>query len=219
MIDGDYIIYTRKADGIKEYLSYNKTLFEILTLTRVSPFRCNGRLQLCVWENGTRTKFYLYDLAYGCYTEQIHTNRFLKDIQRLYDYKSSHNLSIDHADSNIHNHTKYNLSCMDIRLNASKGSIVAYIKQPLYLNSVYCDGKYRVQVIFAVSPKQMSNTIFNRFTEGIKTECAGGFAAIHFLCNTADEYVRCLKWIAEQKYEWAAPIKNGTKWIDNKNPC
>ena len=38
IVDGK-IIYTLKLDGVQDYLTYNQTLYEILCLDRLRPFR------------------------------------------------------------------------------------------------------------------------------------------------------------------------------------
>ena len=76
----DKIIYRLKIDGVADYLTYNDTLYEILKLNRVIPFRNNGRLQFDVWQNNTRIKFYMYDLAFACYQGLISFDNFLEEI-------------------------------------------------------------------------------------------------------------------------------------------
>ena len=84
---GDYIIYQLKIDGIADYLSYDETLYEILKLNKVLPFRDDGRLRFDVWKNNTRIKFYMYDLAFACYHGLIRVENFIEDLQAYYDNK------------------------------------------------------------------------------------------------------------------------------------
>lgn len=213
----DKIIYRLKIDGVADYVTYNDTLYEILKLNRVIPFRNNGRLQFDVWENHSRVKFYMHDLAFACYQGLISVDNFLEDIQAYYDNKRKYGLSIDHADNNPHNNTVFNLSFMEIGLNTSKGSIVAKVKEPVYLISAYCNGKYRIQMLFEDTQNKMSK-IVNRFTDKF-TNFVGGQFAIHFVCDTPEKYVECLKWLTETKFEWAEPIKILGHWIKNDNNC
>lgn len=213
----DKIIYQLKIDGVSDYLTYNETLYKILKLNKLRPFRDNGRLRFNVWENSSQIKFYLYDLAYACYKGLISFENFIKDIQAYYDNKAKHYLSIDHADNNPHNNTIYNLSTMERTLNTAKGSIVARIKEPIYLNSAYCDGKYRIQMLFEDKQNKMGK-IVNRFTDKF-TNFVGGQIAIHFVCDTPEKYVECLKWLINTNFEWAEPLKIAGHWAKNNNNC
>ena len=208
---GDKIIYRLKIDGIDDYATYNDTLYKILKLNRVIPFRNNGRLQFDVWKNNSRVKFYMHDLAFACYRGLINVDSFIEDIQRYYDYKAKYNLSIDHADNNPHNNTLYNLSFMERGLNTAKGSIVAKVKEPVYLNSAYCNGKYRIQMLFVGEAVDSFSDKFLNYT--------GGRLGMHFICDTPDNYVKCLKWLTETKFEWAEPLKDSKGWIRNNNEC
>lgn len=211
------IIYTLKLDGVKDYLTYNKTLLTILKMDKLKPFRDNGRLRFKVRENGADFNMYLYDLAFACYSGQVRTESFISDMQKYYEHKAFNNLSIDHADNNVLNNTKFNLSAMDKSLNSAKGKIVSRVKMPAYLNTAFYDDKYRVQISWTISANDINNSIGMLFTESV-TDTAG-FCAMHFICESAESFVDCLQYITSLKCEWALPLKNGGNWIKNNNPC
>lgn len=213
----DKIIYTLKLDGVKDYLTYNETLLTILKMDKLKPFRDNGRLRFKVRENGADFNMYLYDLAFACYSGRVHSKSFIGDMQEYYEYKAFNNLSIDHADNNVMNNTRYNLSIMDRALNSTKGVIISRVKMPTYLNTAYYNGKYRVQILWAVSADDINNSIGKLFNESI-TDTAG-VCAMHFICESTESFVDCLQYIISQKYEWALPLKNGSNWVKNNNPC
>ena len=224
----DIIIYTLKHDGVKDYLSFNEELFEILQLDKLKPFRDDGRLRFKVWKDGADVNFYLYDLAYACYAGIIKKDTYLEDLQRYFSNKSAECLSVDHADNNIHNNTMYNLSLMGRQLNMRKGALVAKVKEPIYLNSAYCNGKYRIQMIFAMDKQHTKDFMFKHlFDKGIyinsdtqdKDRIQPMVAGVHFICENAESYVTCLKWLTEQTFEWAKPLKDEKGWIKNNNDC
>ncbi len=155
----DKIIYTLKLDGVKDYLTYNETLLTILKMDKLKPYRDNGRLKFKVWHNGADVNIALHDLAFACYSERVHSKTFISDMQKYHEYKAFNNLSIDHADNNVRNNTKYNLSLMDKTLNSTKGTIIARVKMPAYLNVSFCNDKYRVQLLWAVSADDINNSI------------------------------------------------------------
>lgn len=216
-ICNDKIIYTLKLDGVKDYLTYNKTLLTILKMDKLKPYRDRGRLKFKVWNNGADFNMYLYDLAFACYSGRVESQSFIDDMQKYYEYKSFNNLSIDHADNNVMNNTRYNLSIMDRALNSTKGGIISRVKMPAYLNTSYYNDKYRVQILWAVSTADINNSIGKQFDEKI-TDTAG-FCAMHFICESAENFVDCLQYVTSLKYEWALPLKNGSSWIKNNNPC
>ena len=212
------IIYTLKIDNVKDYLTYTDDLFEILKNKKLKPFRDNGRLRFKYRYNGSDINFYLYDIAIACYYGKVNPDTFIQDMQNYYTYKSQHRLSIDHADNNIQNNTVHNISSMNLRTNIRKSDIISRVKEPIYLNSAYCNAKYRIQMLFKVNSNDTNKVIFKRFT-GVDTPNSGGICALHFICNTPEQYVDCLKWLTEQKYEWAEPLKSGRNWNDNGNNC
>lgn len=213
----DKIIYTLKLDGVKDYLTYNETLLTILKMDKLKPFRDKGRLRFKVRENGADFNMYLYDLAFACYSGQVRSKSFISDMQKYYEQKAFNNLSIDHADNNVRNNTKYNLSLMDKTLNSTKGTIIARVKMPAYLNVSFCNDKYRVQLLWTVSADDINNSIGKLFNDSI-TDTAG-LCAMHFICESAESFVDCLQYIISLKYEWALPLKDGGNWVKNNNPC
>lgn len=183
------IIFTLALDGVREYLTYDPVLYEILKMERLKPFRNNGRLRISVHENGSDFKFYIYDLARACYDGRVRTGSFIKDMQAFYDYKNDNDLDIDHLDNNVHNNTSGNIVLMDAALNRKKSAITARFRPPFYLNSVYCNDEFRIQFL---------NLFGNEHIENI-------LVGIHFSCVTADDYVECLYFLAESSYAWCLP--------------
>lgn len=197
------IVFTVFRDGVKDYADYDDTLYKILTLNRARPFRNNGRLKFNVRANGAEHTFYLYDLAMACYRGMVSPDTFLEDMQRYYDFKSSNGLSVDHADSNIHNNTRLNISLMDKGLNGGKNAIAARFKPPYYLNSAYCDGEYRVQLEFEVEQPYLQEQLMRA---GVSFAARSkGLAVMRFLCMDAESYVECLKMLVDSTYGWCNP--------------
>lgn len=202
-IQDDRIVFTVFRDGVKDYADYDDTLYKILTMNRVRPFRNSGRLKFNVRANGAEHTFYLYDLAMACYRGMVSPDTFLEDMQRYYDYKSSNGLSIDHADNNIHNNTRLNISLMDKGLNGGKSAIAARFKPPYFLNSAYCDGEYRVQLEFEVEQPYLQEQLIRAGVSfAVRSK---GLAVMRFLCMDAESYVACLKTLVDSTYGWCNP--------------
>ena len=202
-IEDGRIVFTVLRDGVKDYADYDDNLYKILTMNQLRPFRNNGRLKFNLRSDGVDHTFYLYDLALACYLGIVKQDTFLKDLQRYYNYKSSNGLSIDHADSNIHNNTRLNLSLMDKCLNGRKNAIATRFKSPYHLNSAYCDGEYRVQLEFEVEQSYLQEQLIRACVNfAVQSK---GLAVMRFVCKDADSYVACLKTLADTTYGWCNP--------------
>lgn len=217
-VAGDCIIYTLKNDGVQDYLRMNNSLFTILQMNNLKPFRDDGRLRIKVRNNGTDVNMYLYDLAYACYSGMVKSNSFLADIQKYYDYKTFNGLTVDHADSNVHNNLDINLSLMDRLTNSRKGACVAKVKEPIYLVSACVSGKYRVEMRFTVKQEQCPKLLKEY---GIDKAMSGvSYASLKFLCENAEDYCECLRCLIDNHYEWAEPLKDKYgHWAKSENEC
>lgn len=200
-IVGEEIVYTLACDGIKDYVTYDETLYKVLIQNRLHPFRDRGRLKFNVWNGDNYVPMYLYDLVCACELGYVNPENVLEGMERYYDYKSSNSLSVDHADNNIHNNTRLNLSLMDIIFNMQKGTIVAGFKPPYYLNVIHCNGEYRVQAVFEVGQAYSQQLLIGA---GITLAArGGGIAEMKLICRDAEDLVACLKMLYESTYEWA----------------
>lgn len=213
---GNLIIYTLSKDGVKDYLTHNETLYKILSMDKLKPFRDNGRLRFKVRENGVDVNFYLHDLAIACYANMItNTDIFLTELQKYFEYKTHNGYSVDHADSNIYNNTITNLSLMKRELNSSKSGICAQFLSPYYLNTAYDDEHYRVQAIFDISQEYIQEQ-FAKYTLNF-SKLTGGRAMMCFICETAEDFVACLKHLVNMRYEWCKPKETPKSyWQKNK---
>ena len=194
------IVYTLACDGIKDYVTYDETLYRVLIQNRLHPFRDRGRLKFNVWNGDIHIPMYLYDLVCACELGYVNPENVLEGMERYYDYKSSNSLSVDHADNNIHNNTRLNLSLMDIVLNMQKGTIVAGFKPPYYLNVIHCDGEYRVQLV--TKAEQIYNQLLLIAAGTSLAARGGGLAEMKLICKDAEDLVACLKMLYESTYEW-----------------
>lgn len=199
-IVGEEIVYILACDGIKDYATYDETLYKVLIQNRLRPFRDRGRLKFNVRSGGVDVPLYLYDLVYACKLGYIDPENFLEGMERYYDYKSANSLSVDHADNNTHNNTKLNLSLMGKIPNLQKSTIVAGFKPPYYLNVIHCDGEYRVQAVFEVGQVYSQQLLIASGTS--LAARSGGIAEMKLICRDAEDLVACLKMLYESTYEW-----------------
>lgn len=216
-IVGDVMQYRYRAGNVIDLFSVNELLYQILTTYGVCPYLADGRIKVQLQDGKTHRTYRIHDIAYACYHGQItNLSSWEHDLQTFLDWKNYNQLTVDHADNNIHNNTIYNLSLMEGTLNGSKGTIVARVRIPAYLNCAYCNGKYRVQFLQRVSHDYLPECL-SRF---ISLDEGEGFeAAIHFLCEDAESFVQCLKYLVNSRLEWAPPLKENGVWVKTDNPC
>lgn len=205
-----YIIYTRKIDGIpekvSEHLTYHPELLKILMLDCVRPHRNNGYLKFIVANNGTTTRFTIYDLALGCYIGRIRYETYLDDIQQFLSEKRFYGYVIDHADNNITNHTVYNLSLMSDTANKQKADIVAKVKLPTRLAVAYVNGKYRINMGTEVADFHHIGKLLS--AQGISVApIQAPVAVLAFICEDADSLVNCLKYLTSNDIEGCVGVK------------
>lgn len=222
-VKGDKIYYWLKNDNQLDVMTYNEDLYKILTDRRLSPFRdADGRLRFnLVLGRGLFYKYRIHDLAFGCYHGLVHYDTIIEDMQRYFNGKVG--LTIDHLDSNCHNNTKYNLSLMESELNKAKGGITYRVKLPNKIVCAFVDGRFRIEFINAAtnSLESMINALLADRGIQVSIEKTGREAtAEHYLCNTADDFVNCLKWCVSRSAEWAETIKSQRGgYINIQNKC
>lgn len=200
-----------------DYLSPNEELMKILTCDKwqISMYNHGDRCLRCnCWgeEHGARRtdsiKFLLHDLAYGCYTGQIHAETLMEDITRYQDRKNGRGLTIDHADNNPRNHTALNLSLMPRSLNNSKKEIAALFVPPFYLTSIYYNGEYRVQMMYITTSEDEEgrNNLLAALGEQSAPDTGKPIkGALHFLCEDDESYTMCLRWLYNTRVSWCNP--------------
>ena len=200
---GSKILYTLSIDGVTDIVDYDETLYNILIQECVSPYRNNGRLKFNVVKGDIQYKFYLYDLVMACDMGMVKLETFCHDMQMYYSYKSRNGLTVDHADNNVTNNTKLNLSFMDRIQNTSKASIVTRFKPPYYINSVFCGGEYRVQISFDIG-QMFVDQMLSKGNHNIVID-GDAVGVMQFICEDVDSYVDCLKELAIMSYGWCNP--------------
>ena len=234
----DLIVYDRKADGIRDYLSYDKELFDILRLNCMTPDRQHDFIRFSL--NSNKDKIYLHELAIGCYDGVVKEESFKTDLEkRRIEISDSHgvspaNMTVDHCDSNHRNNTKYNLSWMTRFENAKKSNITSRFKIPAYLIPAYCDGMYRIRfsheieqdVIHSILERfnilsariQMGSTVgrVNNIKVLPDSDCRDTTC---FLCNTPGELIDCLNSLSYLEFEYADSQKDKSGWKNKDEDC
>lgn len=215
------IIYILRHDNLADYLTYNEMLYSVLQQDRIKPFRDEGRLRLQVLQDGVNKDMYLYDLAVACYMGFVQSpESFVYDVSRFRRYKRAKGLTIDHADGHLQNNTCLNLSLMSSQDNRTKASLASRIEVPALLISCYDDGQYRIHF-------EQRELDVGRLIGKVNTELAqhntlvtgnpAGIMAIDVICNSPNQYVRCLKMLVGSSVSFegktiASALKNHNKW-------
>ena len=209
--DGDYTRYEYHHGEVTDYLTADEILFQILAFGSLSPFLDDGRIRLN--DSHDNAKYRISDLAFACYNGYIKSFETWKsDMQVFLDWKHSEGFEIDHADSNPHNNTAFNLSLMDDNLNREKSSIVARFKLPMIVKTAYIENEYRVQAVWTgyYAIVNLGNT---------QVKGGGGYFTLNFICSDANGFVDCLKTLSVIDTSWSYPAKENGKWRDTDREC
>ena len=150
-------------------------------------------------------KYFVYDIVYACYTDQVHVNSFLEDMNNFIKWKNENGYTIDHADSNHRNNTVLNLSMMNRRLNSSKNDLIAKFVDPFAIMTAYCSGKYRIEFRTRVNIEMIENLTIHIPGFGTLSPRAIGESAMRFICKDAVCYVACLHWLYDTRIQWCDP--------------
>ena len=155
--DGKHILLHLKSANRTEYLTYTPELFNIVARpTNLTFFvndagRAQARLNGCAERDRSP---YLSMLAYACYYMGLNEENLcnlMPVIMDAFEKETDFNgkkHEIDHANNDVRNHCKWNLSSMPENLNnkSGKSDYVARIKPPFYLFIAVADnGDYMVE--------------------------------------------------------------------------
>ena len=155
--DGKHILLHIKSANRTEYLTYTPELFNIIARpTNLTFFVNNGgraQARLNGFSGVGECEPYLAMLAYACYYMGLNEENLcdlMPVIMKGFEGETDCNgkkHEIDHANNDVRNHCKWNLSSMPEELNNRSGKYdyVARIKPPYYLFIAVADnGDYRV---------------------------------------------------------------------------
>lgn len=193
------IVYTLKNDNVSDYMTYNQTLYDILSLDRLKPFRDEGRLRLRVYCGGKDEDIYLYDLAIACYLGRVNVDTFVDDIRRFKAWKRKRGYTVDHADGNLQNNTALNLSLMSGAQNRVKSDLASRVEKPSLLVSCYDGNEYRIRAEFKVSDRSALAGLINA-QRPVVVDAPDAWAVVNFVCSTPEDYVACLRRLVTTRF-------------------
>lgn len=132
--DGEIILESlvleSNKDGEKEFFDPDSVMENVLSSNElILEWTSPAKRVLCT-VRGTDIRFPLSDLAFLSYNSQISMDNYGECIQQLKDIKTKYKLSVEHLDSDYHNHRKYNLALVPAGLNSAKNNKISRIKEP-----------------------------------------------------------------------------------------
>lgn len=208
-----YMMY--RISGTKKgyFFSYNEELLRIFKGINLTPYRRKEDKRLSFTyrdETGKQYHLFAHNLAYGVYQGYIHYESFYEDVRAF--IKSKGDLTVDHADGNIFNNTKNNLSLMTLALNRKKGNITKKFNAPEGVVIAVDGDFYRVCFIMKVNRFEDFMDL-GELMNGVLTDSS--MATIHFICNSTENLIDCLNSFTNSTYSWRTPYRNKNgKWID-----
>lgn len=210
---GDYITLTMKKTGTVDYFTKNQTFLDVLKQYKPSlEIDKQQRIRAVFYlptEERHDQKYFIYDIAYACYTGKVHTDSFLKDMRDFIRWKNENRYTADHADTNHRNNTVLNLSLMTRKLNSSKSNLIAKFVDPFSIITAYCNGEYRIELRTRINIEMIEKltisipNILKVIPRNIDNKNIGE-SAIAFICEDANHYVACLRWLYDTRIRWCS---------------
>lgn len=199
---GDYITLTMNKTGTVDYFTRNQTFLDILKHYKPSlEIDKQQRIRAVFYtpdEDRHDKKYFVYDIALACYTDNVHVDTFLDDMSNFIKWKNENKYTVDHADGNHRNNTVLNLSLMTREQNSAKSDLVARFVDPYAVLTVYCNGEYRIELRTRVTAKQIPG-VGQFITRPV------GEARVQFACKDADDYIDCLRQLYDTRFSWCNP--------------
>lgn len=207
-----YMMY--RIDGTKKgyFFSYNEELLRIFRKVNLTPYRRpDKRLSFTYRDKAAGEQYHLmaHNLAYGVYKGYIRYESFYEDVRAF--TKAKGELTVDHADGNVFNNTKNNLSLMTLEMNRKKGNITKKFNAPEGV-VIGVDGDFYRVCFLMCANKLKKYTDLGVLLNGTIPE--GTMATFHFICNSADTLVDCLNTFTNSHFSWRTPYRKNGRWID-----
>ena len=203
-----------RISGTKKgyFFSCDEELLRIFKEINLTPYRRPDKRLSFTYRDDTGEQYHIFahDLAYGVYHGYIHCESFCDDASAYKNAKDK--LTVDHADGNIFNNTKNNLSFMTLEMNRKKGNITKKFNAPEGVVIAVDRDFYRVCFIMKIN-------IFKNFRD-LRLSLHGvlpdeSMATIHFICNSTENLIDCLNSFTNSTFSWRTPFRNKSgKWID-----
>ncbi len=208
-VEGDLILYKLKSDNITHYLSFDPVLLDLLKLDSLIPeYNSNGRLRLSITHKRVVHRWFIYDVAFACYEGLVHANSFIADLDSFREYKHDNGMTIDHLmdDDECCNHTRWNLSLMDMRMNQSKSNIMRRFTFPYVVFAAVCDGCYRLELFRSLSKEDNRSFGFKGCSQ----------YRIPLICESAEALVENIQRFSRSSMNGLdAPRNSSGKWYND----
>lgn len=131
----DCILAISNKDTFKDFFSPMPIITEILNKCVALQWGTGNRLYCRTKNDGG---FFAADLAYLAYYDiDLTVDNYIEKIKALKAYKKINGLSIEHLDSDFHNHRKYNIALVKGSLNSVKNDKISRIVEPYCFTVVY----------------------------------------------------------------------------------
>lgn len=208
---GDYITLTMNRTGTVDYFTKNQTFLDILKHYKPSlEMDKQQRIRAVFYlpnEERHDQKYFMYDIAYACYSGKVHVESFLDDMRDFIRWKNENRYTVDHADSNHRNNTILNLSMMSRKLNSSKNDLIAKFVDPFTIITAYSNGEYLIELRTRVNIETIEKLTISvpnvlKVIPRSANNRSIGEGAVAFICEDANHYVACLRWLYDTRIRW-----------------
>lgn len=152
------VIVSSNTKGYTDEFEPIPLLAEIMNTANLVMYFGNGNRLMCHIKG--HFGFPVADLAYLAYYDDLTIDNYIEKLAELKQYKKANRLSVEHLDSNFHNHRKYNIALVAEGLNSQKCDKVLHIKEPYFFTAVMSGGKYKIVVGRAGDDLMLDSTLF-----------------------------------------------------------
>lgn len=152
------VIVSSNTKGYTDEFEPIPLLVEIMNTANFVMYFGNGDRLMCHIKG--HFGFPIADLAYLAYYDELTMDNYIEKLAELKQYKKANRLSIEHLNSNYHNHRKYNIALVAEGLNSQKCDKILHIKEPYFFTAVMSDGKYKIVVGSADEDLMLDSALF-----------------------------------------------------------
>ena len=216
-------VYRIGGKGQEYYSSLDDELVNIFNQYCLTPDKRKDRRLMFTYRNleGKQYHLFAHDLAYGVYSGMIKCESFYNDVREYFARKGD--LTVDHADGNVFNITKNNLSWMTKSENIRKGNVTRKLKMPEKLVIAYDGSGYLMELTTLVNIKDQLAERVNSITVsigGIPYKIRGvqipdnTVSRICVRVNTPEELIQKIIELTNSNMSWREPLRKNNRWVE-----
>jgi hypothetical protein len=205
-------VYRIGGKGEKYYFSMDHELINIFNKYKLTPYKRKDKRLIFTYRDSDGKQYHLFahNLAHGVYNGIIHCDTFYNDVRDYCSRKGA--LTVDHADGNMYNITRHNLSWMTKAENLRKGNVTKKLKMPERLVIAYDGSGYRVELTVKVTN---SAPIAEQISAYGLSLSGCGICRICTRADNAEKLIEIIHGLTNAKMGWREPLRINKRWVES----